>query len=125
MTRGTKRKHKPVATSSPDPEMIEVDKLYLDPINPRLMDADFSIGDQDRILSRLWTEFNVAEIVDSIVASNGFWKHEPLVAVEERSKLIVIEGNRRLAAVRLLLSPERQRAAGASGIPEISTELRT
>lgn len=120
----TKRTQRPVATPLPDPEMIEVDVLLLDPINPRLMDADFSLGDQDKILNRLWTEFNVAEIVDSIIASNGFWKHEPLVAVEERGKLIVIEGNRRLAAVKLLLSPERQRAAGASGIPEVSAELR-
>jgi hypothetical protein len=124
MNRGTKRTRRPVATPSPDPEMIAIDELFLDPINPRLMDADFSIGDQDKILNRLWTEFNVAEIVDSIIASNGFWKHEPLVAVEERGKLIVIEGNRRLAAVKLLLSGERQRAAGASGIPDISTELR-
>lgn len=124
MKRGTKRTRRPVAPSSPDPEMIAIDELFLDPINPRLMDADFSIGDQDKILKRLWTEFNVTEIVDSIIASNGFWKHEPLVAVEERGKLIVIEGNRRLAAVKLLLSGERQRAAGASGIPEISTELR-
>ena len=46
---------------------IAVSELFLDPINPRLMDADFSIGDQDKILKRLWTEFNVAEIVDSII----------------------------------------------------------
>ncbi len=124
MKRGTKRTRGPLTTPSPDPEMIAIDELFLDPINPRLMDADFSIGDQDKILNRLWAEFNVAEIVDSIIASNGFWKHEPLVAVEERGKLIVIEGNRRLAAVKLLSSAERQRAAGASGIPEISTELR-
>lgn len=124
MKRGTKRTSEGVATASPDPEMIAIDELFLDPINPRLMDADFSIGDQDKILNRLWTEFNVAEIVDSIIASNGFWKHEPLVAVNERGKLVVIEGNRRLAAIRLLLSAERQRAAGASGIPEISRELR-
>ena len=95
----TARKSAPVA---PDPEMLETKDLFLDPLNPRLTDSDFSIGDQDKILKRLWTEFNVAEIVDSIVTSNAFWKHEPLVAVEERSKLIVIEGNRRLAALRRL-----------------------
>jgi hypothetical protein len=106
------------------PEMLETADLSLDPLNPRLTDSSYSIRDQDPILKRLWTEFNVAEIVDSIVTSNGFWKHEPLVAVKEKGNLIVIEGNRRLAAVKLLLSAEKQRTIGASGIPTISSELR-
>jgi hypothetical protein len=114
-----------VAESLPDPEMIPTRDLFLDPINPRLTDSDFSINDQDRILKRLWTEFNVSEIVDSIVASNGFWKHEPLVAARENGKLVVIEGNRRLASVKLLLSSEKQRLVGATGIPEINAQLET
>ena len=108
----------------PDPEMMKTKDLSLDPLNPRLTDSEFSVRDQDKILKRLWTEFNVAEIVDSIIASNAFWKHEPLVAVEEKGALLVIEGNRRLAAVKLLLSEEKQRAIGASAIPAISPELK-
>jgi ParB-like chromosome segregation protein Spo0J len=103
--------------------MIPTDDLFLDPINPRLTDSDFSINDQDRILKRLWTEFNVSEIVDSIVASNAFWRHEPLVAARESGKLVVVEGNRRLAAVKLLLSPEKQQVVGATGIPTINKQL--
>ena len=103
--------------------MIPTRDLFLDPINPRLTGSDFSVGDQDPILKRLWTEFNVAEIVDSIVASDGFWKHEPLVAARENGKLIVVEGNRRLAAVKLLLSAAKQRTIGATGVPAISAEL--
>lgn len=122
--RPTRKSAHKMVNPLPGPEMIEADKLLLDPINPRLMDADFSLGDQDKILNRLWTEFNVAEIVDSIIASNGFWKHEPLVAVKEQNKMIVIEGNRRLAAVQLLLSIKRQKVARVLGIPEISEDLR-
>src|SRR5205809_6402165 len=95
-------------------------ELFLDPANPRLLDSHFSIAQQDEILKRLWKEFNVEEIVDSIVASNEFWKHEPLIACREHARLVVVEGNRRLAAVQLLLSPQRQRKIGATGIPEIS-----
>jgi hypothetical protein len=98
--------------------------LFLDPKNPRLLDSNFKLKDQDQILERLWTEFNVSEITNSIVASECFWQHEPLIAAREDGKLVVIEGNRRLAAVQLLLSPERQGRIGATGVPEISKKLR-
>lgn len=97
--------------------------LYLDPINPRLLDSGFQIDDQDEILKRLWKEFNVSEIVDSIVSSGEFWRHEPLIASSEGGKLVVVEGNRRLAAVQLLLSPARQKRIGATGVPTIGKEL--
>ncbi|HEX3142476.1 MAG TPA: hypothetical protein VHQ64_00765 [Pyrinomonadaceae bacterium] len=106
-----------------EPQPIPTRDLFLDHKNPRLTGSDFSVTDQDPILARLWSEFNVAEIVDSIVANNEFWQHEPLIAAKENGKLIVVEGNRRLAAVQLLLSRERQRKVGATGIPEISREL--
>ena len=47
----------------------------------------------------------IEEIVLSIKAS-GFFEHEPLIAIEEEGKKIVIEGNRRLAAVKCILQPE-------------------
>lgn len=111
---------------------IEVEKavpvssvdLFLDPKNPRLVGSNYVLKDQDKILERLWTEFNVSEITDSIVASDCFWQHEPLIAAREGDKLVVIEGNRRLAAVQLLLSPERQKRIKAIGIPEIGQKLR-
>lgn len=107
-----------------DAEMVPTDDLSVDPRNPRLTGSEFSLSDQDPILKRLWTEFNVAEITDSIVASGEFWKHEPLIAAEEDGELIVVEGNRRLAAVKLLLSRETQQRIGALGIPEIDPGLR-
>ena len=97
--------------------------LYLDSINPRLLDSGFQIDDQDEILKRLWKEFNVSEIVDSIVSSDEFWQHEPLIASMEDGKLVVVEGNRRLAAVQLLLSHTRQQRIGAAGVPSISKQL--
>jgi hypothetical protein len=114
-----------VAASSVEESVpVAAGDLFLDPKNPRLIDSKFGIGDQDKILARLWEEFYVREIADSIVASDSFWQHEPLIAAREDGKLVVIEGNRRLAAVQLLLSPERRKAIGASGIPEISEALK-
>src|SRR5258708_2025636 len=85
----------PMAESKPVP----TDELFLDHKNPRLTGSQFLVSEQDLILKRLWTEFNVAEIVDSIVANGEFWQHEPLIAAKEHGKLIVVEGNRRFAAV--------------------------
>ena len=75
--------------------------LYLDPANPRLADEGLSIDRQDDILLWLWRNMSVNELVDSILA-NGFWKHEELFATEEEGRLVVVEGNRRLAAVKIL-----------------------
>jgi hypothetical protein len=117
--------HSKVAASSVEEAApVAAEDLFLDPKNPRLIDSNFGIGDQDKILERLWAEFNVSEITDSIVASDCFWQHEPLIAAREGGKLVVIEGNRRLAAVQLLLSPERRKIIGATGIPDISASLK-
>ena len=45
---------------------------------------------------------DVQELVQSIVAS-GYFEHEPLIVAKENGKSVVIEGNRRLAAVKILL----------------------
>jgi hypothetical protein len=50
----------------------------------------------------LWEAMDVRELVQSIAAS-GYFAHEPLIVTTEGKKNIVIEGNRRLAAVKVLL----------------------
>ena len=109
--------------SLPVSEPIPVGELNLDPKNPRLTGEIYSVADQEKILKRLWNEFNVSEITDSIYASEQFWSHESLIAALEDGKLIVIEGNRRLAAVQLLLSTQLQKKIGATGVPQISAKL--
>ena len=85
-----------------DVEYIELDKLNLDKRNPRL--SEFGINAKSReeeILKILWDEMAVNELMYSIV-SNGFWDYEPLIALKEGENYTVVEGNRRLAAVKLL-----------------------
>jgi hypothetical protein len=95
------------------------DELYLDPTNPRLAGLHLTLNDQEKILENLWKERAVNEVADSI-AANGYWQHEVLFATRESGKLVVIEGNRRLAAVKLLRSPELCRKVGATGVPVLS-----
>ena len=85
--------------------------LHLDPDNPRLADKSFSVENQDEILRWLWRNKSVNELVDSILA-NTFWKHEELFVTEEEGRLVVVEGNRRLAAVKVISDPDLRERLG-------------
>ena len=85
-------------------EFVDTDRLLLDPENPRLTGTRLSLKEQNEIVRVLWAERSVNEIVDSILA-NGYWPHEALFAEKAGSKFVVIEGNRRLAAAKIILAP--------------------
>lgn len=83
-------------------QLVPVDNLHFDRENPRL--AEYGVTpstSENDILAILWEAMDVRELVQSIAAS-GYFSHEPLIAVKNGSKYVVIEGNRRLAAVKVL-----------------------
>src|SRR5208282_6482771 len=87
-------------------ERFPVDKLLFDARNPRL--AEYGIepdANQSELLKALWQKMAIEELAMSI-AYNGYFKHEPLFLEKHGSKYIVIEGNRCLAAVELLLDKD-------------------
>jgi hypothetical protein len=59
--------------------------------------------------------FDVLTIGESIV-DNGYFLQEPLVVVKENNQLIAVEGNRRLAALKLLFQPEFTKASQNAGM---------
>ena len=96
---------------------FQIDELCFDRRNPRLfLDGEL---DEPDLVERLWKEFAVDELALSI-ASNGYFEHEPLFVAREEGKLVVVEGNRRLAAVKLLLDSHLRSQVGATDLPEIS-----
>ncbi|NOT46538.1 MAG: hypothetical protein HOP17_02145 [Acidobacteria bacterium] len=107
-------------------EPIPVNQLLLDASNPRLSSGRGS-NDQDELVKILWTEMSVDEVALSI-AANGFFPEENLFAIPknpseknpEKKKYIVVEGNRRLAAVRLLREPELRAEVKATDLPKLS-----
>jgi hypothetical protein len=103
-----------------NPTPLPPGSLSLDEANPRL--AGQNLQNQDDILAWLWKHKAVREVLDSIAAS-GYWKHEELFAARESGKLVVIEGNRRLAAVKILLEPRLQKLVGLREPPKLSTEV--
>jgi hypothetical protein len=109
------------ASSDPYPRFKTKD-LLLDAENPRIV--EFGLGEHPKqfdIIKALWERMAVNEVAMSI-AWNGYFAHEPLF-IEEGAKgqQIVIEGNRRLAAVKLLLDAELRRKVGATDLPNIDT----
>jgi hypothetical protein len=92
----------------------------LDPFNPRLKgDLAFGSKDPKKVLRTVW-QYGVDDIVESI-SHTGYQKLEPFFA--EKDTLIVIEGNRRLAALKLLLNPKLADDIGAE-VPPLRPDIR-
>lgn len=102
---------------------IDVSELAFDFKNPRLVEFDItSQTTEPEIVTLLWEAMDVRELVMSIAAS-GFFRHEPLIIAHEGGRNVVIEGNRRLAAVKALLEPDLVSELNAT-IPDIAESAR-
>lgn len=102
---------------------IEVSDLAFDLQNPRL--PEFGLTEKSteaEVIQVLWEAMDVNELVMSIAAS-GFFRHEPLIVEEAGKKKVVIEGNRRLAAVKVLLKPAIAKDLKAE-VPPITNAAR-
>ena len=110
--------------TSPDGtiQKLPTNSLYLDPNNPRLRGTAEG-ADQRTLLKILWQEWALDELAFSI-AKNGYFPEEPLFAIQEDERYIVVEGNRRLATVKLLQDPQLQQELRATDIPTLSSEDR-
>ena len=98
---------------------VEADRLSFDAKNPRFT-PDKNPGSRSEIsvVRHMARTADVAELVDSISAS-GYIDIEPLIVIGEGDDLVVLEGNRRLAALRIISNPEFAQAAKIA-VPDIS-----
>jgi len=81
----------------------KVTGLLLDARNPRIPPAGRKLA-QAELIAELIEHDDVYGLAKSIVES-GYFPTEILVAVEEDGEKVVVEGNRRLAALKVLVSP--------------------
>ena len=102
---------------------MKVSDLSFDFKNPRLVEFDLTANSTEfEVIQVLWEAMDVRELVLSIAAS-GFFRHEPLIVALENGRNVVIEGNRRLAAVKVLLDPTVVDELNA-GIPIITESAK-
>jgi hypothetical protein len=123
------------------PLYISVKQLFLDPENPRLP-KEAQGKDEDELQEILFRRFNLEELAYSM-AENGYFDEEPLVVIPQRlpkslvhadsmsseyqkfignetTRFTVVEGNRRVAAVKLLLNQELRKKFGIKTWPKLS-----
>ena len=113
----------PPSVTPPPTTLMDVDDLSFDLDNPRLPEFDLPPdADDDDVIRLLWRTMDVKELVLSISAS-GFFPHEPVIVAQENGRNVVIEGNRRLAAVRILIDGELARSLDPS-LPPVTPSAR-
>lgn len=104
---------------------INVENLFLDPENPRLAKSG-EMTDDSEILKELYRRYYLKDLLSSL-AQHGYFSEEPLIGVLKDSKaktFTIVEGNRRLAALKILLFKETQELVGVKQLPEIEKGIR-
>src|SRR4051812_14526771 len=84
-------------------QRVRIAELFLDPENIRLEVP--SQASQQSLINDLFLNENAMQVLESI-ASNGFFPDELPVVVKQSQKFVVMEGNRRVAALKALMRPE-------------------
>jgi hypothetical protein len=92
-------------------QRAKITELFLDPENIRL---EVPVqASQPSLINDLFVNENAMQVLESI-AQNGFFPDEMPVVVKEKGKLVVMEGNRRVAALKVLARPELYAAREAA-----------
>ena len=100
-TAAKKRSGQASKQVSHDQEMVDPALLNFDTQNPRFY--GLSLKSEEAIVRELYEQADVNELIQSILSS-GYLDFEPLIV--QRKGNIVLEGNRRLAALRLIASAD-------------------
>jgi hypothetical protein len=99
---------------------VPTEFLDFDPANPRLVEVGIKNPTDAEIILALADTADLSEVVES-VAANGYIDIEPVIAQHVDGRWRVLEGNRRLAAIRILQTPTLAKGTGIS-VPKISVE---
>ncbi len=83
---------------------VKVTEIELDPRNPRIP-AGTEIRSTRDLIAELVEHDDVFGLAKSI-SEEGYFPYESLIGLEEDGKKIILEGNRRLAALRCLINPD-------------------
>lgn len=84
-------------------EFIELNKLKLDKLNPRIP-LSLHDSNEEEIIHWMLEDASIIELMLAI-GQNGFFIGEALLVIRETNNYIVIEGNRRLTSLKLLQTP--------------------
>jgi len=101
---------------------VPVERLSFDFDNPRFTPDKRPTSNTDAaVIAHLQGSADLGELIQSISAS-GYVDIEPLIVIGKGDDLVVLEGNRRLAALKSLLNPDL--AAGKFTLPDVTPQVR-
>lgn len=110
-----------MAQTSWPTKFLSITRLHLDEKNPRLGQA--ATGQTPReIVQYLFDHDKALEIANSIV-TRGYFANEPLLAVPDGRNYVVVEGNRRLAALKALREPELLSGSNGRAIERLACRV--
>jgi len=118
--RRGKAKH--VSNEEWDQQPLKIQSLHFDALNPRLGQDRRKLTPRE-IIGYLFDTENAIEVAKSI-ATRGYFQNEPLLVVVEGGDYVVVEGNRRLAALKTLVDPELVDAPHRSKMEKISASWK-
>ena len=107
---------------------VKVSDLLLDARNPRRTIRDIALS-QSELLHEMYVRFDLEDLIASM-ANYGYFSEEPLIGIpktEDKSDeppFIIVEGNRRLAALRILLFREDRTMLKLKQTPAITEVAR-
>jgi len=102
---------------------LRAEEMRLDPRNPRLASRGQPEElDELEAIRQLLDHADLRELVETI-AANGFINFEPLIVLRKPDHYLVVEGNRRLGAVKLLQKPSWAEELGV-GLPPMADRDR-
>ena len=106
--------------SSTERKIVNIEKLHFDQLNPRLPKRLQGVSDEAVIIDYMLKNGNILELMKSI-SETGYSEAEPLLVVKDNESYIVVEGNRRLTALKLL-NDENKAKIRISSVVEIVNE---
>lgn len=88
-----------------EPKLLPISSLRFDPQNPRIVEYLGEKPTQEQMETLLMDAMKAVELIPSFV-ENGYIPYEPLIIRPKNRHYEVIEGNRRLAALRAMQNSE-------------------
>lgn len=97
---------------------IKIDELYLDEKNPRFIIPPNP--SQQSIVDYLIENEEVEKLAEDIAQSGGLYAGERIIVTKEDDRWIVLEGNRRICACKILMNPQLLANRRSASINKIS-----
>lgn len=102
---------------------VATESLRFDPDNPRFYRLGRGDISEVSIIEEMIDDEGLLDLMRSI-GEQGYFQGEPLLVVEEGGRYVVIEGNRRLAAVKLLKDEIQAPPRRAQSVRQIINEAQ-